>query len=978
MTSTHASDITRLTAHLHALQHVTRALTDATTTSDVSRVVFDVAFSVLDACEAGFALQRGDTLEFHGGVNTPDVVRQSNHTLPLKSPLPIADASRIGQAVYLETLQAQIDAYPKHETYLRDRGIQATTAVPFASLGVRGALVLCFTSKQTFDVTTRAFLEALAMQIGAAVARAELIAAERSARSAAEQHASRLRAVVEASTSFVWLSGADGQSDEVAAFWSDLTGQTREEGAGWGWLNAVHERDRQRVQEAWTQAFTTRTRYDLTFGVRAKGGEERFVSVRGVPRFEDGQVVEWTGSFDDVTERVKVEAQLREREARLALLLEHAPAAIAMFDQEMRYLAVSNRFRSDFRLPHDLVGRFHYDVFPDTRDRWLDFNARALAGEELSCDEDAFERTNGSVDFVRWTLAPWRAATGEVGGVILFAEVITEAVESRRRDAYLLALEERLRAAPSGGDAVQAALEHLGVQLQASLCVLMDVQPDGETGVIEREWRRVSIPSVLGRHRLADYGEVRARLVSDGHTVVVNDVEADVRTAKTSVVGAYEAIGVRASLDVPLMRGGTLRALVSLASSEPRTWRGSEIDLARETLERVWQAAERSRVEDALRASESRLRLATDAAQTGTWDFDLVTNTLRWDERAKALFGLPADAEVTYTDTFLAGLHPDDRAATDAAVEAALDPCGSGECDLEYRAIGLQDGVERWIGARGRAFFEGGRAVRLIGTVIDLSERKRVEAQLREMNETLERRVRERTQALERSNAELERFAYIASHDLQEPIRTVTSFSGLLEQRYDASLDERGRLYLKMLRQGASRMKTLVDDLLAFSRLKGDAAPLKPVDLNLPLSEALARLERRLAETEAHVTCDTLPTVLGDGPGLSQVFQNLIGNAVKFVRPGVTPEVHVGVAQESTSWHVTVADNGVGIEEAYLERIFELFQRLHPKHEFEGTGLGLGICRMVVERHGGRIWAESTIGVGSVFHFTLPVRSPEA
>lgn len=463
----------------------------------------------------------------------------------------------------------------------------------------------------------------------------------------------------------------------------------------------------------------------------------------------------------------------------------------------------------------------------------------------------------------------------------------------------------------------------------------------------------------------------------DGHIVAVNDVEVDARTADTGAVGAYRALGVRASLDVPLMRGGSLRALLSVASSEARVWRDREIDLTRETLERAWQAAERSRVEDALRASENRLRLATDAAHVGTWDHDVVTNTLRWDARTKALFGLPADAEVTYADSFLAKLHPEDRAATEAALAAALDPRGSGTCDIEYRVSGVRDGEERWIGARGRAFFEDGRAVRLIGTMIDLSERKRAEAALRSLNETLEQRVRERTRDLERSNIELERFAYIASHDLQEPIRTVTSFAGLLEQRYEPLLDERGRLYVKVLQQGAARMKTLVDDLLAFSRLKGDVAPLRRLDLNLPLSEALARLERRLAETGARVTFDAMPTVLGDGPGLTQVFQNLVGNAVKFVRPGAPPEVHVGVAREGACWHVTVADNGIGIEATYLERIFELFQRLHPKHEFEGTGLGLGICRMVVERHGGRIWAESTPGEGSVFHFTLPALPSE-
>lgn len=166
-------------------------------------------------------------------------------------------------------------------------------------------------------------------------------------------------------------------------------------------------------------------------------------------------------------------------------------------------------------------------------------------------------------------------------------------------------------------------------------------------------------------------------------------------------------------------------------------------------------------------------------------------------------------------------------------------------------------------------------------------------------------------------------------------------------------------------------MKALVDDLLIYSRLSGDALPLAPVDLRAPLSEALARLGSRLDETGARVTADELPCVLGDGPQLAQLFQNLVSNAVKFTRPGVAPEIHVSATLEGEHWHVRVSDNGIGIEAPYLERIFVLFQRLHTRDRYEGTGLGLSICQKITERHGGKIWVESTPGVGSTFHFTL-------
>ncbi|MFC5849698.1 PAS domain-containing sensor histidine kinase [Deinococcus petrolearius] len=387
---------------------------------------------------------------------------------------------------------------------------------------------------------------------------------------------------------------------------------------------------------------------------------------------------------------------------------------------------------------------------------------------------------------------------------------------------------------------------------------------------------------------------------------------------------------------------------------------------------------ERKAAEARLRDQEAHLRLATRAADIGIWDYDPVADVLRWDARTKALFGLSPDVAVTYGESFVRGLHPDDRAATEAAVALALTPGGPAAYDIEYRTVGHEDGVERWIDARGRAFFEQGVTVRFIGTVLDITERKHAEAALRVMNTALEQRVQERTAELlrtntelRRSNMELERFAYITSHDLQEPLRTVASFVNLLELRYGHLFDDRARLYVSTALKGTARMKTLVEDVLAFSRLSGSPPVSRPIRASVPLQEALARLEQRLTETEAEVVADGLPTVQGDGPQLAQLFQNLIGNALKFMAPGTVPQVRVAASREGGLWHFTVADNGIGIEPEYLQYVFELFKRLHTRDRYEGTGLGLSICQKIVEAHGGQIWVESQPGQGSTFHFTL-------
>jgi len=225
---------------------------------------------------------------------------------------------------------------------------------------------------------------------------------------------------------------------------------------------------------------------------------------------------------------------------------------------------------------------------------------------------------------------------------------------------------------------------------------------------------------------------------------------------------------------------------------------------------------------------------------------------------------------------------------------------------------------------------------------------------------------------LARSNAELEQFAYVASHDLQEPLRMVSSFVQLLAQRYQGKLDADADEFIGYAVDGATRMQALIRDLLAYSRVGRRGHELAPVDLEAALEQATANLRAAIADADAALTHEPLPTVLGDETQLTQLLQNLIGNAVKFhgTQP---PQIHVGARRQAESWIISVRDNGIGIDPDYADRIFLIFQRLHTRAQYDGTGIGLAMCRKIVERHGGRIWLESTPGSGSTFSFTLPV-----
>ena len=373
---------------------------------------------------------------------------------------------------------------------------------------------------------------------------------------------------------------------------------------------------------------------------------------------------------------------------------------------------------------------------------------------------------------------------------------------------------------------------------------------------------------------------------------------------------------------------------------------------------------ERKRVEDELKRMSNRLLLATRAAAIGVWDFDPVDNHLVWDEQMFRIFAVkPEEFSGTY-EGWAATVHPDDLARETEKVMRALR--GEEEFDSEFRVIWPDQSVRHIKANASVQRDESGKAVHMVGTNWDITNQKHAE-------EELKRTVAE----LALSNADLDQFASVASHDLQEPLRAVAGCTELLARGYRDKLDARAGELIQHTVEGAKRMQTLIHDLLAYSRVGTRGKGIAQTDSNAALDRALANLATAIRETGAVITRDPLPVLKADPTQLPQLFQNLIANGLKF-SAGKKPEIHIGAQQMDGGWVFSVRDRGIGIEPQYRDRIFVIFQRLHTRTEYPGTGIGLAICKRIIERHGGRIWVESEPGQGSTFHFTIPEEGTHA
>jgi PAS domain S-box-containing protein len=556
--------------------------------------------------------------------------------------------------------------------------------------------------------------------------------------------------------------------------------------------------------------------------------------------------------------------------------------------------------------------------------------------------------------------ATFAGADGEVAGLIGAIIDITD----RKRIEQRQAIEHRVARVLSESDTVAAAMP----EVLAAFCETLGWacgarwRLDARAGGFRCEeiWRSIDsadIAAFLAESRKSIYQPGQAgfirRVLGTGEPAWI----VDVTTEKNFLRGKEAAkAGLRSAFAIPIRLGDqTLGALEFFHCEEQQAdeWllkTGAAIGA------QVGHFMARMQAERDLRLSEARFRSLTALSSDWYWE---------QDEELRLTFMSGRFVERTGIDPApFIGRRRWERPApnltdSDWARHKAQLERHEPFFDFEMERVS-PDGVSVWLSLSGEPVVEDGefRGYRGVGT--DITERKRAQAVLRAAYDELTR-----------SNSELQQFAYVASHDLQEPLRMIGSYTQLLERRYGDKLDADAREFMGFIVEGATRMKQLIEDLLAYSRVGTRGKELRPVRAQGALDRALVNLRASLEASGAQITHDPLPEVSADDTQLTQLFQNLIGNAIKFRKPDVPVRVHVGLQDAGDEWRFSVSDNGIGIEPQYFERIFMVFQRLHTRDEYPGTGIGLAICKKVVDRHRGRIWVESAYGEGSTFIFTL-------
>lgn len=796
-----------------------------------------------------------------------------------------------------------------------------------------------------------------------------------------ERQVQKFDATLSTITDFVFNFDADGRVLYANQGLLDLWGLTAAEALGKTMAELEYpEALAQQLTENIQRVFETKQTFK---------GETPYTNLTGVsgyfeyilnPAFAaDGTVEFVAGSARETSDRRKVEQALRQSEERYRTLFESIDEGFCVVeilldanDTPIDYcvLEINPAFEQQTGL-HQAIGKTARQL--NLEEHWIEIYGQvALTGKSIR-----FE--NGSKTLNRW-FDVYACRTGKIDErkvAIVFKDISAQkrAEEISRKiselNAFRVSLADALRPLADPVEIQATASRAFGEYLGANRVAYFEVR--GADYVVERDYVN-GASAIAGNYPIDSFGPELLAAYRTGHPVFSSDVQADANL-EAQEREAYAAIQIGAYIGVPLVKEGEFVAGLAVHTSNARAWTEDEVFLAEEVAERTWAAVERARVEVALRDSENRFRMAIEAAQLGTWDWNLITDELILDEGYKTIFGLPPSTSNSI-EVFFAGMHPRELERIQQVVQVALKEASKGKYDVEYRIIGIQDKVERWVAAKGQVYFDyAGNPQRFIGTVLNISEQKRIEV----VREQLLAREQAAREAADRANQIKDEFLAVLSHELRTPLNPILGWSKLLQQ---GKLDvAKTKTALATIERNAKLQVQLIDDLLDISRILRGKLSLTVVSVDLS-TVIIAALEtvRLAAEAKAiQIQTNVLPNigiVMGDAGRLQQVVWNILSNAVKFTHNG--GQVTITLTSDNNHAQIEVTDTGKGISALFLPHVFEHFRQEDgaTTRKFGGLGLGLAIVRQIVEMHGGTVAVDS-LGEekGATFTVKIPLAS---
>ncbi len=750
----------------------------------------------------------------------------------------------------------------------------------------------------------------------------------------------RFRQMADNTPMKIWVADATGYCTYLNQRWYKFTGQTEATALGFGWLDAVHPDDREFAKTEFLKAIEHQTAFQLEYRLRRQDGEYCWAIDAATPWIGlDGEFQGYIGSVVNIHDRKQAELALQEAHIQLEAALTagsiytwHWNIAEDVFiaDRNFAYLFGVDPEEAATGVPlEDIIEGIH----PDDRPRIIVKIEQAIATGENYTEEYRVLNANGEE---RCVIARGQVEYDANGKAIAFPGALADITERRKVEEALWFSEERYRTLFESMDEGFCVIEMIFDQNgQPVDYIFLETNPafERQCGLYNVQGKRMR---ELIPHHEDDWFEIYGNVALTGEPIRFEN-------AAEALQRWYDLYAYR----------------IGLPSERKVAVLFKDI-------------TERKLAEEALLQSEDRFRIAIESAQLGTWDLDPKTGILKWDERCKAVFGLSPTAKVDY-DIFLSGLHPDDRDRTHQVVLQSFDPEGGGEYDIEYRTLGLEDGIERWVAAKGKAFFNpAGEVIRFIGTVLDITEKKRAEA---EREELLQREQAARTEA-ERANRIKDEFLAVLSHELRSPLNPILGWTKLLQSgKLDAA---KTTAALATIERNARLQTELIDDLLDVAKILRGKLSLNMTVVNLSAAiEAALDTVSTAAVAKSISLRSVLPNVgqvLGDMARLQQIVWNLLSNAIKFTpRDGY---VDIQLHQVGTEAHIIVRDTGKGISPDFLPHLFESFQQEDASitRKYGGLGLGLAIVRQLVEAHGGTITASSLgEGLGATFTVRLPL-----